>query len=114
MVLAVVLAGPGFGCKKDETAASDDGTPRSHTGGRTRGDPARLPAMKLESLGDQPGFVVDGAVFAAVRAGTAQDFLRQIPLPGEITRELPGPAASSASIPSPTMSSHASPSPRTR
>lgn len=73
------------GCKKDEPAAEDGGFGAD---GKRKRAPARLEALTLDELGVQPGMLADGAVFVAVRAGTAQDFLRQIPLPGEVTREL--------------------------
>jgi hypothetical protein len=73
------------GCKKDEPSSGDGA---AGPGKRERGAPARVEAIALEELGEQPGLLADGVVFAAVRAGTAQDFLRQIPLPSDITREL--------------------------
>lgn len=44
--------------------------------------------MDLPRLERAPGLLADGPIYAAVRAGTAQNFLRQLPLPGEVTREL--------------------------
>src|SRR5215207_37042 len=73
------------GCKKDPSAA-DDGSVGAD-GSRKRA-PARVEAIELDELGAQPGLLADGAIYVAVRAGTAQDFLRQIPLPTDITREL--------------------------
>lgn len=73
------------GCKKDEPVADDGGL--GSDGPRKRAS-ARVEALALDELGVQPGMLADGAVFVAMRAGTAQDFLRQIPLPGEVTREL--------------------------
>lgn len=72
------------GCKKDEPPP-EDGLPRVDA---KLEPPARAEAIALDELGVQPGMLADGAIFVAVRAGTAQDFLRQIPLPGEVTREL--------------------------
>jgi hypothetical protein len=84
--LVVVSAVACVGCKKDEPSSSDgDG---SGEPGKRKRAPARVEAITLEELDEQPGLLADGAIFAAVRAGTAQDFLRQIPLPGEVTREL--------------------------
>jgi len=74
------------GCKKDDPAAADGGLGADGT--RTKRAPARVEAVELDELGVQPGMLADGAIFVAVRAGSAQDFLRQIPLPGEVTREL--------------------------
>lgn len=73
------------GCKRDEPAADDGGL---GVDGKRKRAPARIEALALDELGPQPGMLADGAIFVAVRAGTAQDFLRQIPLPGEVTREL--------------------------
>lgn len=73
------------GCKKDEPPAEDGGL---GVDGKRKRAPARVEALTLDELGPQPGMLADGAIFVAVRAGTAQEFLRQIPLPGEITREL--------------------------
>jgi hypothetical protein len=75
------------GCKKDEPSSSG-GDAAAGAGEREQGAPARAQPIALEALGEQPGLLTDGAVFAAVRAGAAQDFLRQLPLPGDITREL--------------------------
>lgn len=75
------------GCNKQDETATDGGGGLGAEGLRKRA-PARLEAIELDELGDQPGLLADGAIFVAVRAGTAQDFLRQIPLPAEIAREL--------------------------
>lgn len=74
-------------CKKDEPPPEGDGLPRAEGKGKGKA-PSRVEALELDELGVQPGMLADGAIFVAVRAGTAQDFLRQIPLPGEVTREL--------------------------
>jgi hypothetical protein len=82
----VVSALACVGCKKDDPASDDSGV--GADGKRSKRTPARVEAVELDELGVQPGMLADGAIFVAVRAGSAQDFLRQIPLPGEVTREL--------------------------
>jgi hypothetical protein len=74
------------GCNKKDEPTTDGGA--IGTEGLRKRAPARLEPLELDELGAQPGLLADGAIFVAVRAGTAQDFLRHIPLPAEITREL--------------------------
>lgn len=85
--LALVLALGGVSCKKEDTASGDDGV-SSHSRSKPKGPPPRLAPEDLDEIGEQPGFLADGMMFAAVRAGAAQAFLRQLPLPSELTREL--------------------------
>lgn len=80
----VVLVGAG--CKKDEPA-SDGGASAGPFGG-TPDTPARVAPVKLDAFGEAPGLLDRGAIFVAVRAGAAQSFLQQLPLPGYVTREL--------------------------
>ncbi|MEX1363847.1 MAG: hypothetical protein AB1Z98_12015 [Nannocystaceae bacterium] len=90
LAVVAVLSSVGVGCNKDTKSAGDDAPaqdPRTPED-RRQGPPPRLEPVKLDTLGDQPGFLEGGMVFAAVRAGAAQQFLRQIPLPGEVTRDL--------------------------
>ncbi len=86
----MVLVSPGLGCKKDEKPSGDDGSGVVVPSGKGEDPttPQRLETVKLERLGDAPGLLADGAAYAMVRAGTAQEFLRHIPLPGEVTRDL--------------------------
>lgn len=84
MLVASTLAC--VGCKKDDPVA--DGGGLGPDGKPLVRAPARVEPLKLDELGARPGLLADGAIFVAVRAGTAQDFLRHIPLPGEVTREL--------------------------
>ncbi|MCA9707392.1 MAG: hypothetical protein KDK70_16190 [Myxococcales bacterium] len=85
MTLVATLVALGPGCKKDPPATGDEGVPPA---GSHEEAPARLPVLALESFDAQPGFLASGAIYAAVRAGVAQDFLRQLPLPSDVTREL--------------------------
>lgn len=75
------------GCKKDETASEggDVAVDGSH---RAKREPARVEAVELPALGEPPGLLADGVMFAAVRAGATQDFLHRLPLPGSAAREL--------------------------
>lgn len=86
--LAVVLVSPGFGCKKDEKLSGDGGSEVVLPSGRETAPPKRLETVKLERIGDAPGLLADGAAYASVRAGSAQEFLRHVPLPPEILRDL--------------------------
>lgn len=86
--LGLVLAlGGSVACKKEE-ASSDDGATSPSSGKVKKGPPPRLRTVKLDEIGDRPGYLADGMIFAAVEAGVAQDFLRQMPLPGYMTRDL--------------------------
>lgn len=82
----VVAALVGTGCKKDETATADGSTVEGLPGKRRT--PSRAEAVALDELGVHPGMIADGAIYVALRADAAQSFLRQIPLPGDVTREL--------------------------
>ncbi len=80
-----VLAALSTGCKKDGDTPADGGP--SGEGPRLERAPQRAEPLALGDLDERAGMLSGGAVFVAVRAGVAQDALRQIPLPSDVTRE---------------------------
>lgn len=86
--LAVVLVSPGSGCKKEKKPSGDGSSEVALPSGKETAPPKRLQTETLERIGDAPGLLADGAAYASVRADSAQEFLRHIPLPPEILRDL--------------------------
>ncbi len=70
------------GCKKESPQSDTQGAPQ------TSKVPSRIEAVAVTAFGEQPGFLADGAVVVAMRAGATQDFLHHLPLPSEAAREL--------------------------
>lgn len=85
--LALTSTLAGVACKGDPATSESNESPSPHAKAGTQRAPSRIESLKLDELGAQPGFLDQGPIYAAVRAGRAQAFLREIPLPGDVIRE---------------------------
>jgi hypothetical protein len=105
IVVAVTLGFAPGGCKNTDDAPADSGAvplahkPASDDGGRSAGDdggepqPAAdggeklLPSQTYAPLGNQPGYIGDGFIYAAFRAKETHAWLKTLPIPSDVERE---------------------------